>query len=312
MRAFIAAVAAGVFALPASAFVVPQSPPQQAPAASVTVITDSVGGVLFWDPGASAEFADGLDVRLEVATCRKLVSTGCLAYDYYPPSALDTIEELGSDLAPIVVVETGYNDNPTEYTQGIDEVMQALVDASVQRVIWVTLEENIDPWRIINRSIRAAAARWPQLIVADWAPVVAGKPWIVDNAHLNAEGGFEFAKFLRGYVIEACGEPCANLAPDPSAQLEPVVTEASARIDETSLPAATIGSPYAASLVADGGQPPYQWAAISGVPRGLHLSASGQITGTPRGPARSAVISLQVADASGLWAFGSVALRVGH
>ena len=56
----------------------------------VTLIADSVGGVLFWAVPQRERLAKGLDFRLEVKTCRKLVSDGCYAYGEVPPSALDS------------------------------------------------------------------------------------------------------------------------------------------------------------------------------------------------------------------------------
>jgi len=65
----------------------------------------------------------------------------------------------------------------------------------------------------------------------------------------------------------------------------------------TSLPAGKKGAPYAASVSAAGGNPPYVWKMGKGshLPRGLKLSKSGQITGSPKS---SGTISftIQVSD----------------
>jgi hypothetical protein len=190
------------------------APPPALP--QVTLITDSVGGVLYWAGAARDEFAQGLDLRLETRACRKLVTEGCWAYGERPPSALDTIRSLGAELGPLVVIDVGYNDRPDEYAADLDTVMQALVAASVQHVIWVTLEETEDPWIANNAAIREAPKRWPQLVVADWAPVAAANPsWFVDKAHMNYDGAFGFARFLRPIVLATCGTPCAPPPPPP-------------------------------------------------------------------------------------------------
>lgn len=181
----------------------------------VTVITDSVGGVLFWATQPREDLGARLDLRLETKTCRKLVDAGCPAYgDNAPESALATVERLGPELGRVVVVDVGYNDQSETYASGLDAVMGALLAAGVQQVIWVTLEETEGVWKQINDVIRAAPARWPELTVADWAPVAAGKPWFVDDAHLNFQGAVGLAAFLRPLVLDACGPPCA--VPPPS------------------------------------------------------------------------------------------------
>jgi hypothetical protein len=182
----------------------PGTPPPR-----VTMITDSVGGVLFWATQQRDRLAVGLDFRLETKTCRKLVAPGCFAYDEVPPSALATIERLGPELGKLVVVDVGYNDLAEAYASDIDVVMRALAGAGVERVVWVTLLESQETWARINDDIRAAARRWPQLVVADWAPVAAREPsWFVDAAHMNDQGAEGFVTFLRPIVLAECGDPC--------------------------------------------------------------------------------------------------------
>ena len=175
----------------------------------VTMITDSVGGVFFWATAPRDAFAKNFDLDLQVKTCRKLVSPGCPAYDDpQPPSALDTVRALGDQIGSIVLIDVGYNDFSDSYATGLDKVMQALVDAHVTHVIWVTLEEMQPAWTAINDEIRTAQARWPELTVADWASVAAGQPWFPDGPHMNYDGAVAFAAFLRPYVLSACGAPC--------------------------------------------------------------------------------------------------------
>ena len=66
--------------------------------AAVTLVADSVGGVLFWQRQARDDLGRGIDLRIDIRTCRRLVSEGC-AYDgERPPSALDAIRDLGPAL----------------------------------------------------------------------------------------------------------------------------------------------------------------------------------------------------------------------
>ncbi len=179
----------------------------------VTVIGDSVAEVLAQNPGPEQILAQGFDLQLQTEACRKLIDPGC--YGGSPPSALDVVHQLGSQLGPIVVVDVGYNDVAASYGSGLDEVMGALVAAAVQHVVWVTLSETQPAWVQIDDQIRAAAARWPQLTVADWAPFAAGKPWFNPNdpAHLNYDGTVALATFLRPFLLTACGAACAPPPP---------------------------------------------------------------------------------------------------
>ena len=78
----------------------------------VTLVADSVGGVLFWQREARDELARGIDLRIDVGTCRRLVAEGCVYDGERPPSALEAIQALGPAVGPLVVVDVGYNDFP--------------------------------------------------------------------------------------------------------------------------------------------------------------------------------------------------------
>ncbi len=173
----------------------------QAAPPRVTFIADSVADVLLFNPGPFQTLAQGLDLQVLAQPCRKLVDPGCPAENSdHPPSALDTIKQVGTQLGPEVAIEVGYNDFYDSYATGLDQVMNALVAAGVRHVVWVTLVENEGTWAQINQLIRAAPSRWPQVTVADWAPVAAGKSsWFVDDAHMNYEGAVAFAEFLHPY-----------------------------------------------------------------------------------------------------------------
>ena len=179
----------------------------------VTLVGDSVAEVLAQNPGVEQTLAQGFDLQLQTQACRKLVDPGC--YSGSPPSVLDVVDQLGSQLGPIVVIDAGYNDTVSSYESGLDEVMSALAAAGVEHVVWVTLTENQGTWAQINQLIRAAPARWPQLTVADWAPVSAGRPWFNDDAHLNYAGAVALAEFLRPFLLAACGAACAPPPPPP-------------------------------------------------------------------------------------------------
>src|SRR5205085_1858459 len=67
-------------------------------------------------------------------------------------------------------------------------------------------------------------------------------------------------------------------------------------ITTTSLPAAVAGSAYTAVLSAAGGTKPYSWSA-TGLPAGLGINASGNITGTPTAGGTS-IVSVTLKDST--------------
>jgi hypothetical protein len=176
---------------------------------------DSIADSLSYVPEARALLVDGVDMRWELAPCRKLVPIGCAYMGERPPSVLDlvtnsTLAQLGN----IVIVAVGYNDPANNYETDMAQVANALTDLGVAHIIWVTLREQTDDYRQINATIRNQASRWPGLRIADWEAASRGKDWFnTDGLHLNAAGAIGLATLLRPYVLTACGSACAGLAP---------------------------------------------------------------------------------------------------
>ena len=82
----------------------------------------------------------------------------------------------------------------------------------------------------------------------------------------------------------------------------------------TSLPNATVGVGYAASLTATGGTPPYSWAVTgNGLPAGLNLTASGvgsgAISGSP-GSAGTSTFGVTVTDSLGSTASTTLSISI--
>ena len=77
------------------------------------------------------------------------------------------------------------------------------------------------------------------------------------------------------------------------------VTAVPLQITTSSLPGATVGVPYSATLEATGGTPPFKWKVVTGsLPAGLTLSKSGTISGTPASTATTSTFKVKVKDSS--------------
>ena len=179
----------------------------------VTMFGDSIADSLTYVPDARELLGDGLDLRLELTPCRKLVAIGCAYMGSRPPSVLDIVKSSTlAALGNIVVVAVGYNDPENNYQTDMAQVVDALVDKGVGHVIWLTVREQTDDYRSINRTIKAQAPRWPELRVADWEAASRGKDWFnPDGLHLNAAGAVGMATLIRPFVLTACGSACKGL-----------------------------------------------------------------------------------------------------
>ena len=177
----------------------------------VTVFGDSVAGSLAYVQQAREILGDGLDLRLELAPCRRVASLSCPYMGSRPPSVLDVVQASApADLGDIVVVDVGYNETSLNYGSAMATVVQALLARGVGHVIWVELRKQTDNYREIDDAIESQARRFPQVQVADWDAASKGHDdWFNDDGlHLKAAGAVGLALFLRPFIFAACGGAC--------------------------------------------------------------------------------------------------------
>jgi len=276
------------------------APGASTPLPRVTFITDSVAGAIEYDRSALATLSQGIDLNLEIASCRRVEQDSCpdALTGVRPPNVVELVQALGPALGPTVIVAVGYNDFEASYAQNIEDALAALKQAGVQNVLWPTLRAAEHPYLTMNDDIRAAAEAHPEVTVVDWNLYSRSHPdWFQpDGIHLLAPGTEAMATLLHTALV-ALGVPIAS-APAP------------VRILTTRLPDATEGSRYAASLAAQGGRRPYRWSHVTALPRGLTLSAAGRLGGVPTARPGTFVVRVRVMDASGRSVSRRVWLRV--
>src|SRR5512132_6219 len=111
---------------------------------AVLVFGDSILTQVQWNAEPLALLSSGFELRLDVAVCRTTIGESCPFEGSRPPTLDERIAELRSEaqLAPTVVIEAGYNDDPATFAQGVEATLHALESAGVKRILWTTLKES--------------------------------------------------------------------------------------------------------------------------------------------------------------------------
>jgi hypothetical protein len=173
-------------------------------AVGATFVGDSVPASIAYTPQAETILRRGVDLRLDLKVCRRLVTPSCSYQGSAPPNALQSVQSAGRRLGDVLIVDVGYNESAYGYREGIDRIMRAAQAQGASGVVWVTLRETIDIYRQTNAAIRAAQKRWPQLVIADWNAYSRGKPWFSsDGLHMGPSGAEALARFLRPFLFRA-------------------------------------------------------------------------------------------------------------
>ncbi len=265
----------------------------------VTMIGDSVAASLEYTDTARAILAHGVDLRLEMAPCRRVGQASCSYQGARPLTVIDLVPTLGDALGQTVVVAVGYNDYEAAYPGDIEDALAVFRKAGVTRVLWLTLHEARPAYAAMNDAIHAAAARHQELTVVDWQLYSRSHPdWFQeDGIHLKKDGAEAMATLVHNTLVDLGIAPSAA----PASKLSIVASQ---------LPVGVVGKSYSGRLVARGGNSPYRWTRVRGrIPVGLRLLANGRLVGVPmRAGSFSTVVS--VTDASHTTTTRTIRLRV--
>jgi len=259
----------------------------------VTLIGDSIASAILYTPPALRLLKPGIDLRLELEPCRRVAPNSCPYDGKRAQTVLELVESAGASLGTTVIVAVGYNDFEAAYPDNVKDAIVALRRAGVKRILWVTLRAERHSYLSMNDAIKAAAALYPDLTVVDWNAHARSHPnWFQDDGlHLKTEGTLRMASLLRQALVDL------GIPTPPLAVATPV------------LPRGTIGSSYGVRLSAVGGGTPYRWSSGLRLPRGLHLTPTGRIFGTPARAGAFPVV-IKVTDAAGTPVTKQFMLRV--
>jgi len=298
----VRAVALAAVVLAALGLVVGAQGGSAAPPVRVTVFGDSAATAMAYDPDAKRTLGRGIDLRLEVAACRRLGDTSCPYDGVRPPNVIDRATALGSEMGPVVVVNVGYNDFEANYADNIEQALAVFRKAGVEHVVWLTLRAERQSYLSMNAMITAAAQKHPEMTVVDWNAQARNNPaWLQpDGIHLTPLGAEGMAALVNDALVQL------GVAPKP---LAPPARKLLA-ITSRSLPLGHLGRVYAARLQAVGGTAPYRWLRSGGsIAPGVRLTTSGRLTGVPKRTG-SYRLRAKVVDRAGAVRVRQVLLRI--
>lgn len=184
----------------------------------VTMFGDSQLTAVGYTVDARETLAQGIDLDLRAAVCRRLAQESCPYQGVRPPTVLDEAKDTKTALGSTVVILVGYNDFEDEYGRNVGAVMRALVARDVKRVLWLTLTEERSSWARMNDDLRATAKAWPQIEVLDWKQAADPSWFGGGDIHLTYAGAVGLARYVhtalaeRGIATEPAPAPKPQVA----------------------------------------------------------------------------------------------------
>jgi hypothetical protein len=171
---------------------------------TVTFIGDSVADEIAYLSSARNLLGRGVDLRLQLAACRRLAEPSCTVAGYRPTTALQLVNASRASLGDVVIVAVGYNDYQPTFATDAGQVLAALKKAGVRKVLWLTLRATHHPYLAMNDALHVLAASTPQLEIVDWNRYSRSHPaWFKeDGLHLTHAGAYAMARLLHRSLSE--------------------------------------------------------------------------------------------------------------
>ncbi len=177
---------------------------QSGHALKVTFVGDSVPASIDFVPAARKAIEKGLDVNLDLKVCRRLVAPSCAYQGVTPSTALSAVKSYGTGIGDVLIVDVGYNDYSGTYRDDMQAIIKQANQDGVRGIVWVTMRQARSSYDWTNHVIHSEAKRYPNVVVADWNAISAGKPWFgPDGLHLTDSGATNLAYFLRPFIYKA-------------------------------------------------------------------------------------------------------------
>ncbi len=194
LGAVIACVATAAVVVTASAFGLVGDP------AVVTQQADRLGrqgrAVLISDSAwlgiktyGAVDSIQGFDHQLDLASCRRRVTTSCLNYDGFVPMPLLDEVAWRNGTYDTLIVATGYNDSDHDFSDDVASIVGLARTDGFARVVWLTLRSNVtytspgsagfaEVFERSNRTLSGlvASGAYAEVVIADWAAYSRDRP----------------------------------------------------------------------------------------------------------------------------------------
>lgn len=191
----------------------------------------------------AADSVQGFEHMLDLASCRRRVSTSCRNYDGHVPIPLYEEVEWREGVYSTLIVATGYNDSDQNFTDDVDTIIALTRSFGYDRVVWLTLRANVsyqspgnagfaEVFERNNATLAAlvASGAYPEIVIADWASYARNRPeWFArDGIHLRRAGPFAAGDYISRKIAHldgrACPQPVVVGAAPPDPCPDPDVT----------------------------------------------------------------------------------------
>lgn len=150
----------------------------------------------------------------------------------------------------VAVVGGGHNYpywDPARFDRSVDSMIATLREAGVKRIYWVTLREvkpefiSASAWREVqpyywyfpevNRHLRQALTRHPELSLIDWAAIADQPGLTYDAIHLNRTGAALYSQLIANTVLETANRPLAGVVTKMSVTTDSATGQAGAGVN---------------------------------------------------------------------------------
>jgi len=196
------------------------SPPTTVPAPTTTTAAISDARIfIMGDSVMAAMNPNYTDEARKVLTPRGWKVTIDAKESRFPLAGLHVLQARRAEIGQVVVIQmaNNYGGNEQIWGQQIDQMFAAL--AGVPKVVFLTVGEFRPDRRQVNAELRAALARHPNMVLADWNAVASRDSSLLagDGLHLTGKGAQAIATLIAATVGNAPGSTAPVPPAPPSA-----------------------------------------------------------------------------------------------